>query len=298
MTDIMNKKAREDFSERKKSGGFPYKTILNYCMLVLIVLFVLAPFYIMFCTSIMSVYESQGAYFKFWPDNPSLIMYEKVLIEETNGYSIVVGFTNTLLYYGPSSVVGVLVSAMSSYAFAKMKFPGRTFMFSTLIATMTIPNNIGLLTSYVMFDKLHWIGTALPIVVPRLFGTIGIMFFLRQYYMAMPDDLIGSGRIDGLGHFGVFCRIMLPISIPAVVAQFVLYFLSGYNDYMAPYLYLQYSRLATLQVVLAQYENPYLQNWPLRMAGCLSAMIPMVILYLSAQKLLLKDISVSSGLKG
>ncbi len=274
------------------------KKILNYLLLVIIALFVISPFYIMFVTSIMDVAESQGAFFKFWPEIPSLLMYKKVLLDESNGYSIIRGFLNTLLYYGVPSIVGVLVSAMSSYAFAKMKFPGRTFMFSTLIATMTIPNNIGLITSYVVFDAFNWINTPLPIVVPRLFGTIGIMFFLRQYYMSMPDDLIGSAKIDGLSHFGVFLRIMLPISIPAVTAQFVLYFLTGYNDYMAPLLYISDTEMATLQMVLAQYEDPYMQNWPLRMAGCLSAMIPMIVLYLSARKLLLKDVAVSSGLKG
>ena len=255
-------------------------------------------FYIMFATSIMSPYEAQGASFKFWPEEPSLMMYKRVLIEESNGYSIVLGFLNTMLYYGPSSLVGVFVSAMSAFAFAKMKFPGRTVMFSVLIATMTIPNNLGLLTSYLIFDKLHWIGTPLPVIIPRLFGTISVVFFLRQYYMSIPDDLIGCAKIDGAGWFGIFMRIMVPISIPVMAAQFILYFITGYNDYMGPMLYLPNAELATLQLVLAQYEDPYIQNWPLRMAGCLVAMVPMIVLYLASQKFLLKDLQISAGLKG
>ena len=225
-------------------------------------------------------------------------MYKRVLIEESNGYSIVLGFLNTMLYYGPSSLVGVFVSAMSAFAFAKMKFPGRTVMFSVLIATMTIPNNLGLLTSYLIFDKLHWIGTPLPVIIPRLFGTISVVFFLRQYYMSIPDDLIGCAKIDGAGWFGIFMRIMVPISIPVMAAQFILYFITGYNDYMGPMLYLPNAELATLQLVLAQYEDPYIQNWPLRMAGCLVAMVPMIVLYLASQKFLLKDLQISAGLKG
>ena len=273
-------------------------TVVRYILLALTAFFVFAPFYIMFATSIMSPYEAQGASFKFWPEEPSLMMYKKVLIEESNGYSIVLGFLNTMLYYGPSSLVGVFVSAMSAFAFAKMKFPGRTVMFSVLIATMTIPNNLGLLTSYLIFDKLHWIGTPLPVMIPRLFGTISVVFFLRQYYMGIPDDLIGCAKIDGAGWFGIFMRIMVPISIPVMAAQFILYFITGYNDYMGPMLYLPNAELATLQLVLAQYEDPYIQNWPLRMAGCLVAMVPMIVLYLASQKFLLKDLQISAGLKG
>ena len=273
-------------------------TVVRYILLALTAFFVFAPFYIMFATSIMSPYEAQGASFKFWPEEPSLMMYKRVLIEESNGYSIVLGFLNTMLYYGPSSLVGVFVSAMSAFAFAKMKFPGRTVMFSVLIATMTIPNNLGLLTSYLIFDKLHWIGTPLPVMIPRLFGTISVVFFLRQYYMAIPDDLIGCAKIDGAGWFGIFMRIMVPISIPVMAAQFILYFITGYNDYMGPMLYLPNAELATLQLVLAQYEDPYIQNWPLRMAGCLVAMVPMIVLYLASQKFLLKDLQISAGLKG
>lgn len=273
-------------------------TVVRYILLALTAFFVFAPFYIMFATSIMSPYEAQGASFKFWPEEPSLMMYKRVLIEESNGYSIVLGFLNTMLYYGPSSLVGVFVSAMSAFAFAKMKFPGRTVMFSVLIATMTIPNNLGLLTSYLIFDKLHWIGTPLPVIIPRLFGTISVVFFLRQYYMGIPDDLIGCAKIDGAGWFGIFMRIMVPISIPVMAAQFILYFITGYNDYMGPMLYLPNAELATLQLVLAQYEDPYIQNWPLRMAGCLVAMVPMIVLYLASQKFLLKDLQISAGLKG
>ena len=273
-------------------------TVVRYILLALTAFFVLAPFYIMFATSIMSPYEAQGASFKFWPEESSLMMYKKVLIEESNGYSIVLGFLNTMLYYGPSSLVGVFVSAMSAFAFAKMKFPGRTVMFSVLIATMTIPNNLGLLTSYLIFDKLHWIGTPLPVMIPRLFGTISVVFFLRQYYMGIPDDLIGCAKIDGAGWFGIFMRIMVPISIPVMAAQFILYFITGYNDYMGPMLYLPNAELATLQLVLAQYEDPYIQNWPLRMAGCLVAMVPMIVLYLASQKFLLRDLQISAGLKG
>ena len=273
-------------------------TVVRYILLALTAFFVFAPFYIMFAASIMCPYEAQGASFKFWPEEPSLMMYKRVLIEESNGYSIVLGFLNTMLYYGPSSLVGVFVSAMSAFAFAKMKFPGRTVMYSVLIATMTIPNNLGLLTSYLIFDKLHWIGTPLPVMMPRLFGTISVVFFLRQYYMGIPDDLIGCAKIDGAGWFGIFMRIMVPISIPVMAAQFILYFITGYNDYMGPMLYLPNAELATLQLVLAQYEDPYIQNWPLRMAGCLVAMVPMIVLYLASQKFLLKDLQISAGLKG
>lgn len=275
-----------------------YKKTIDYVLLVVITLFVLAPFYIMLATSFMSKYEANDANFHFWPEQFSLSSYHRILFKPVGGTSVLKGLLNTLLYYLPTSAVGVFMSAMAAFAFARMKFKAKGFMFSVLMGTMMLPNTLSLIISVLMYDKIYWIGTPLPVMVPRLFGTIGIVFFLRQYYMGLPDDLVSAAKVDGLGWFGIFTRIMVPISLPAMAAQFVLNFIGGYNDYLAPVLYLPNEEQYTLQLVLKQLEDPRTQDWPVRMAGCTVAMIPMVILYLFSQKLILMDMSIGSGFKG
>ena len=273
--------------------------ILHYVMLGVFIFFVLFPFYVLFATSIMNKYESNQTNFRFWPkDGVWWDSYKEVLFESYGGYSVLNGFKNTLLYYVPSSMIGIFSAAMAAFAFAKMKFRLKGPMFALLMSTMMIPNNMSLLISFSLYDTIGWIGTPLPLMVPRMFGTIGVVFFLRQYYMGIPEDLMGCAKIDGLGFFGIFIKIMLPISVPVLVSQFILYFIAGYNDYLGPLLYLPYSDMATLQLVLAQYEDPRIQNWPLRMAGCIVAMAPLIVLYLLSQKFILKDLAVGSGFKG
>lgn len=274
------------------------KKIFDIALMILIGFFVLFPFYVLIATSVMSVEESNYANFKFWPEHFSLESYYKIIFGNKGGYSLPRGFLNTILYYLPSSIIGVIVSAISAFAFAKMHFKFKNAMFAILMATMMIPNTMSLIISFLVYDVIGWIGTALPIIIPRMFGTVGCVFFLRQYYMSLPKELIDSSKVDGLGWFGTFWRIMFPLSLPAVVTQIILFFIAGYNDYLAPLLYLPYSEQATLQLVLAQYEDPYIQDWPVRMAGCIVSMIPMIALYLSSQKTILKDMSVGSGFKG
>ena len=200
--------------------------------------------------------------------------------------------------YIPSTAIGVFVSAMSAFAFAKLDFKLKKPMFAILMATLTLPNCIGFIASFLMFDKMGWINTPLPIMVPRMLGAIGIVFFLRQYYLGIPDDIVGAANLDGLGELGIFFHIMLPISLPALFSQFILNFITGYNDYLGPLLYLQNAKMYTLQISLAFFAEAYVQDWPLRMSGCVIAMIPLVVLYLIAQKYILQGVSISSGLKG
>ncbi len=272
--------------------------IFRYAMLVFTALFLLVPFYVMISTSLMNKYEGNSAIYKFWPEDPSFEWYTSVLTEEFGGYSAIASLITTSVIYIPSSIIGVLVSAMSAFAFAKMQFPLKNMMFAVLMATMMIPNNMSLIVSFSLFDMLGWIGSIMPLFVPRLFGTIGVMFYLRQVYYGVPEDMMGSAKIDGLSWFGTFIRIALPISAPALLTQFILYFITGYNDYLGPLLYLQSANLTTIQVFLASLQDPYIQNWPQRMAAAVIAMFPLILLYLLSQKIVLKDVSVGSGIKG
>lgn len=274
------------------------KHIGVYVLMALAVLYIFGPLYIMLSTSVMSKYEANSSTYKFWPEQFSLESYHRLLFEQVGGYSLMRSFGNTILYYLPTTFVGVMVSSLSAFAFAKMRFKAKNLMFSTLMLTMLVPNSMGLITAYLLFDGLGWIGTPLPVMIPRLFGGIGMVFFLRQFFMTIPDDLVGCSKLDGLGWWGMYFKVMLPIAVPAITTQFILSFIGGYNDYMGPLLYMPEASQATLQIALAQIQDPRIQNWPLRMAGCTIAMAPLLIMYLFSQRYVLRGLSVSSGFKG
>ena len=282
--------------ERRKKKHF---RVGSFMAMILGVAFVSVPIYIVIITSLTSDIEANNAAFSWWPKmGLTLEGYTKAFTRKVAGNSLLRSFFNTMWMYIPSTAIGVFVSAMSAFAFAKLDFKLKKPMFAILMATLTLPNCIGFIASFLMFDKMGWINTPLPIMVPRMLGAIGIVFFLRQYYLGIPDDIVGAANLDGLGELGIFFHIMLPISLPALFSQFILNFITGYNDYLGPLLYLQNAKMYTLQISLAFFAEAYVQDWPLRMSGCVIAMIPLVVLYLIAQKYILQGVSISSGLKG
>lgn len=282
--------------ERRKKKRF---RVGSFTAMILGVAFVIVPIYIVIITSLTSDIEANNAAFSWWPKmGLTLEGYTKAFTRKVAGNSLLRSFFNTMWMYIPSTAIGVFVSAMSAFAFAKLDFKLKKPMFAILMATLTLPNCIGFIASFLMFDKMGWINTPLPIIIPRMLGAIGIVFFLRQYYLGIPDDIVGAANLDGLGELGIFFHIMLPISLPALFSQFILNFITGYNDYLGPLLYLQNAKMYTLQISLAFFAEAYVQDWPLRMSGCVIAMIPLVVLYLIAQKYILQGVSISSGLKG
>jgi len=273
----------------------------THLIIVGVLLFVFIPVYIMLSTSVMSRVESQSSKFHWIPNDFSMEAYIHLLTAKSD-ITFWGAFVNTMWMYVPSIGVGVFMSAMSAYAFAKIDFKLSKPMFAILLATMTLPTTLNQIVSYLMYAQIRWVGTPLPLMVPRMMGTIGIVFFLRQFFMGVPDDIMGAAYIDGLNEGTIFFHIMLPLAMPSMFAQFILTFIGAYNDYMGPLIYLlgypEYTPLALYIVnVNAQtnYVNPI---WSFNMAAAVLGMVPLVTLYFIAQKYILKGISISSGLKG
>lgn len=272
-------------------------------LLILALFFVIAPFYILIITSFMTKKQANDVNIVLWPIPWEFKWYSKALFEEVVAGSIplLVAFGNTIWMYVPSTIVGILSSTLAAYAFAKLEFKLKNAMFAILMFTMMLPNTMSTLTSYYLYKTINWTQTPYPIMIPRLFGTIGVVFFLRQYFMGIPTDIMNAARIDGAGDWGVFFHIMLGVAKPAMFAQFILQFLSAYNDYMGPYIYLNGNpQVYTLQVALKFLLDAdiYDPNPAFRMAGCLVAMLPLVVLYICAQKVIMRGIAMSAALKG
>ena len=143
---------------------------------------------------------------------------------------------------------------------------------------------------------IGWIGTPLPLMIPGMFGAAACVFYLRQFFMGIPTETLEAARLDGVGYVGMFFKMMVPLSVPALIAQGVLGFVGGYNDYLAPLLYLTTPPLQTLQIALQTFVTMYNADWPAIMAGVIVALLPTIIIYLIAQRYFIEGIA-SSGLK-
>lgn len=269
-----------------------------YLALIIFAIWILAPFSIVLMTSFKGWYEAMDPEFSFFPKEFTLEGYKNIFTYTiSDSMPIVIkGFLNTLLIVLPPTLFGLFFSAMSAYAFAKLRFKGKNVLFSILLATMMIPGSIMLTPSYLIYDMIGWVNTPLPLMIPGAFGAATCVFFMRQFYTGIPTELIEAAKLDGMGYFRIFWRIMVPLSVPALFAQGLLGFIGGYNDYFGPYLYLQDEKWMTLQLALTQFQGSYSSDIPTIMAGAVVALIPTLIIYVVAQKYFIEGIA-TTGMK-
>ncbi|MBE6981914.1 MAG: carbohydrate ABC transporter permease [Ruminococcaceae bacterium] len=284
--------------EVRKRKQLLRKTII-YTGLVLFALFVLVPFAIMVISSLKHKEETIGS-FTWWPKlGMTLRGYLNAFEKVASSTSILEGFFNTLWIIIPPTILGLLVSTLSAYAFAKLRFRGKKIMFGLLIATMMVPGIVTLVPSYIIWDYLGVTVTApyIPLMIPGMFGAAACVFFMRQAIYAIPDSVIEASRIDGLGPFGCFRKIVLPLVKPALLSQGILGFVGGYNDYFGPLIYLKDPKYQTLQVSVAVFSDRYSGDWPSILAANVIAIIPTVLIYIFVQKYFIEGIT-AGGEKG
>lgn len=274
------------------------RKLVIYCGLGLFALFVLFPFAIMLISSFKYKEETIGA-FTWWPKmGMTLRGYVNAFEKVASSTSIIEGFFNTLWIIIPPTVIGLMTSTLSAYAFAKMRFRGQEVMFGLLIATMMVPSIVTLVPSYIIWDYLGITVTApfVPLMIPGMFGAAACVFFMRQSINAIPDSVIEASRIDGIGPFGCFVKIVLPLIKPSLLAQGVLGFVGGYNDYFGPLIYLK-SDYQTLQIAVSVFSDRYSGDWPSILAANIVAIIPTILIYIFVQRYFIEGIT-AGGEKG
>lgn len=207
-------------------------------------------------------------------------------------------FINTFMYIIPPVVFGTFMSALCAYGFARLRFPGKKAIFTSMMATLVIPNIIIMVPAYVMFANFYkWLGTPLPVVVPGMFGGTVCMFFMLQFIRTIPVEMEEAAMIDGLSRPGIFVNVVFPLMIPAYVAQVILSFSGQYNDYLTPLLYLGNRQdLFTVQLAINQMNSAYNIETQKLLAACVIALVPTIILFLCAQKSFTEGITLT-GLK-
>lgn len=229
------------------------------------------------------------------PDPVRIDAYIHLFQLETLG----TGIKNTIIVSLTVTIIGTITSSMAAFAFAKLRMPFRNTLFLILLASIMIPYPIIMIPQFVMFSKFGWVDTLLPLIVPGLFGNITMIFFLRQYLTNVPYSLIEAAKVDGAGYLQIFFKLIFPVIRPAVAAQFILWFMGVWNDYLAPLIYLNSPEKQTLQVVIANLKATYAiqTDYPLIMAGSVVSLLPVLIVFLIFQKQIIESVALS-GVKG
>ena len=272
----MNYKEVEDMANSRDEMGSEIKSAKSIMIdrIVFVALSIGAvvmvfPLIYMVLSSFMTKNQILSADFSIIPDPWKFGKYSEVLAKP----EFLRGLRNTLIVAAPVLVIGGFTSSLSAFSFSKLKFRGKNGIFLGLLATMMIPFAVVMIPQYVMFTKMGWTNSLLPLIIPGLFGNVSIIFFLRQNLTSVPDSIVEAAKLDGCGYFRMYYSIFLPLMKGALMTQLILWFMGIWNDYLAPTIFIQNEKWFTLQVVIRSF-NSYLALVLLpalhyRVAGCI-----------------------------
>ena len=170
-------------------------------------------------------------------------------------------------------------------------------MFMIVLATMILPYQVTMIPLYLMFTKMHWVGTFLPLIVPQFFGNAFYIFLLRQFLTGVPKEITESSRIDGANEFAIFLKVIMPISKPALASVAIMAFIRAWNDFLGPLVFLGSDRLYTLSLAASMLKSNYDPNWDLLLPLGVVMVLPVLLLFFVLQKYFIQGITMS-GIKG
>ncbi|MCG0238840.1 MAG: carbohydrate ABC transporter permease [Firmicutes bacterium] len=205
-------------------------------------------------------------------------------------------FLNSLIVTVCTTVGKAFFNSLAGYALARIEFPGREFWFWFIISSMMIPNIVILVPRYLIVHHLGWLNRYEGMIVPSLTTAFGV-FLMRQFFLTIPKELEEAARIDGLSRFGIFWRVVLPLSRPALAAQVIFNFMEEWNNFVWPNLVARSREMYTLTVGLQVFKNEHYSFWNQVMAGSMFLTIPIIIVYLIFNRWFIRGITIS-GMKG
>ncbi|WP_315095835.1 carbohydrate ABC transporter permease [uncultured Cellulomonas sp.] len=283
-------KNRRSASSQNRLGNIAVFALLAAGSLVM-----LAPLLWMLTTALKTKVQVFALPPVWIPDPPQWDTFVRMWSEAP----ILSGFQNSLIVALSVTVVGSLTSALAAFALAKLRLPYKNAIFLVLLSGLMVPYPTIMIPQFVMFSRLHWVDTLLPLIVPLLFGNIIMIFFLRQYLSSVPDSMIEAAKIDGASYLQIFRVMIMPMIRPAIAAQFILWFMAIWNDYLAPILYLNTPERQTLQVVIANLNVEFAtqRDYPLIMAASFVALLPILVVFLVFQRQIIESVALT-GTKG
>ena len=270
------------------------KNFFSHLVLMAVAITMIFPFYWMLKTSFLTDSQALEMPPKLWFSFPLYFgNYKEVFELAATGRAIC-----NSLFIAVVSTAGVLfTSSLAAFAFAKLRFPGEKKLFGLIFATMLIPSQVTLIPLYVVFSKIGWVDTHLPLIVPQIMVNAYGVFLIRQFMVSVPDSYIEAAKLDGAGYLRIYAGIMLPLCKPALVTLGMFTFVGNWNNFVGPLIYLNTEELFTLPLIINSFRSAYAVDWGLLMAGSTVAVLPLLLIYLFAQRSFIEGIA-ATGLKG
>lgn len=270
----------------------PVKRALLYILLIVLTVITLTPLIWMLSSSLKLDNEVFSIPIQWIPKDPQWSNYAKVwekiplLTFTFNSVKLTVIIT----------IIQVITSSFAAYGFAKCKFKGRNVLFMLYVATMAIPWQVYMLPQFSLMNKMHLVDTHIGYILMQSFNAFGV-FLMRQAFISIPDELLEAARIDGLSEYGIYGKIVLPLSKASATTLVIFTFVTIWNDYMGPMIYFNTETNKTIQLGIKMFIGQYSTEYGLVMAVSVLALIPVLIIFLIGQKQFVQGIA-SSGIKG
>jgi len=257
-----------------------WRKALRYALLVLAGVVFIAPAFWMLSASLKPEYEIFASPPVWWPLQPRWQNFSEALTSLPFGR-----FTVNTLIIALSSIIGHLLScSVVAYGFARLNAPGKGFFFVLMLSTLMLPYPVTMVPLYILFSKLGWVNSFIPLILPTFFGNAFYIFLLRQSFKQIPPDLEDAAKMDGAGTLQVLWNIILPLSRPALATVAIFTFQAAWNDFLAPLIFLHEQSKYTLMLGLSFFRGAYQVNWAYLMASSLVVTLPLIVLFFFAQR--------------
>ena len=273
--------------------------IALYAFLTIMALFVLFPFYWMLISSVKTVEEYNATVPTLWPQNFQWSNYSAVF--KSDDLNLLQLFWNTVKVGLISTVLSLIVTVLSAYAFAKFEFRGKNAMFAFMLATMMIPGELFTITNYITVSDFHWLDHMVVLIVPFLVSVFYI-YLLRQNFLQIPNELYLAAKVDGTSDLKYLWKVMIPLSAPTLISITILKMMGSWNAYVWPRLVARADNVKLITVGLRQHQftdevTKILVDYPKQMAAVFLVTIPLLLVFIFLRKYIMRGVS-RSGIKG
>jgi multiple sugar transport system permease protein len=288
------KKSPQNLTAHFRRHALPFylRAAGTYLIMIVLGLFFFVPIIWMVSVSLKSINETFAI-------PPSLLPQ----VWQWNNYlkaMTVVPFArylmNSLLICTGTVIGTVLSCSLVAYSLSRIRWWGQTAVFVIVLASMMLPGQVTMIPIFVFFRRIHWVGTFAPLIVPSFFGSAFYIFLMRQFFLTIPEELLDAARIDGASYFVIYWKIMLPLSVPVITTVALFSFLSSWNDFLGPLIYLTKDTMWTIAIGLRGFQSQHGWEWELLMAASVIFTLPCILLYFFAQRSFMRGI-VATGFK-
>ncbi|MDO5722386.1 MAG: carbohydrate ABC transporter permease [Actinomycetaceae bacterium] len=293
MTSMVSSRKKQAVPMRRKtrSAGEIANRVIAYVFLLVLSAFVLLPFVWMFLSSLKRNNEIFTVPITWLPTDWQWVNYIEIWQKSDMGTWLV----NTIFVAVLVTILQVLTGSFAAYGFARVRFPGRDTLFIVYIATLSVPWQAYMIPQFKFISSLGLVDSLWAIVLLQTFSAFGV-FLMKQYYDSIPESLSEAARIDGLSEYGIYWRIMLPLSTAPIASLAIITFTRTWNDYMGPLIYLRRAELWTVQLGLQSFVGQYNADYAAIMTGSVISVLPIAIVFVLGQRYFVQGIA-TSGMK-